>query len=343
MGQSRRLTIAVGACVLLLAALSALWIWYRVGMSSAEEMSAQAQAFLVRTRWIHEGIPPERLEAVLPRERVPGDAGPLYLGGLLRPDGRPAELPPRPDAALSALPEEQQKTLAALEHPSIAAVLRGSAMADCRMTRDSSSGEGGRAALPAEGCRRVVEIAVAASGLMEARGDAREAERLLRCAAGFGEHLTRDRRVEHLALGAEAAGRASAALARLYERGGDKDLAKRAAAAAAAWDETAARAATAALALRRAAVTPSGADFLARELPRIRLPALRAETLSALGRGWCYNLRERTLGPRAVRRSALKGALATADADEAALAARSLSELDSDAGSLLAEFSESIR
>jgi len=343
MKQSRRLTIAVGASVIVLTAMSGLWIWYRVGMNSAEELSAQGQAFLVRTRWIHEGIPPERLEAVLPPERVPGDAGPVYLGALLRPDGRPAELPPRPDAALSALPAEQEKTLAALDHPSIAAVLRGSAMADCRMAQAGTHVGSSHAALPAAVCRRVAEIAVAASEIVEARGDAREAERLLRSAAGFGEHLTRDRRVENLSLGAEVAGRASAALARLYGRQGRKDLARRAEAAAVACDEIAARAATVALALRRAAVTPSGAGFLARELPGMRLPALRAETLSALGRGWCYNMRERMLGPSAVRREALKAELATADADEAALVARSLSALDADGDSLLAEFSESIR
>jgi len=348
--RSRKiLTAAVAAATAATIAASVLWSLYRVRMSAAEELSARAEAFLISHRHLYAVPSDEALAAVLPESPAALDAGALYVGALVGEDGAPKELPPRPEAAVPGLLSEAGKLLEALEHPSIGAILRGAAMRGCDLTGGGlalSDDLRSSASLPLDGCRRAADIVLGAASVLEGRGERERAEELRRLAAGFGRHLTRDVRAAHFSAGSDVLARAAKALRKAHEAGGDAEraaLAARVERAASGWS---AHGETVILALRRLGVTAEGAERLAAEIERLKIPAMRAEGIYSLGAGWCYNLYERKRGPVSIRAEALEALSGSGEAagDEAAVLAMALGALSAaDVESLLGRVEEAVR
>ena len=342
--RSKHVITAAGIGLLLaVVAVSAAWSLRNVKMAEAEETAARAKAFLVSARDLHPAPSPGDLSAVLPPQSADGDAGPVYIAALLGPGGTPKELPPAPDTPVPGLEGDRTKVLRSLEHPSVAAVLRGSKIRRCRLVANGfpfPSEVYPDALLPPDGCRRVSRVLLEAASALEDRG---RAEDLRRSAAAFGWHLTRDPRIGHFVAGSTVLASAAAELGRSFEAAGDAAKAARASDVALAAGSWSRHGRTVSLGLRRSGVMPEGAAFLAEELQRITVPAWRAEGIHSLGSGWCYNLSERKRGAAEVRARTLKKLALSAGADEAAAIAVALEALSADAETLRRRVEEAIR
>jgi len=347
--RSKHVITAAGIGLLLaVVAVSAAWSLRSVKMAGAEETAARARAFLVSARDLHAEPSPEELSAVLPPQSADGDAGPVYIAALLDPGGTPKPLPPAPDTPVPGLEGDRARVLQSLEHPSVAAVLRGSKIRRCRLVANGfpfPSEVYPGAFLPPDGCRRVSRVLLEAASALDGRGEGRggRAEDLRRSAAAFGWHLTRDPRIGHFVAGSTVLASAAAELGRSFEAAGDAEKAARArdvARAASSWSR---HGRTVSLGLRRSGVTPEGAAFLAEELQRITVPAWRAEGIHSLGSGWCYNLIERKRGAAEVRAATLEKLALSADPGEAAAIGVALEALSADAETLRRRVEEAIR
>ena len=254
---SRYVVTAAGiGLVLAVVAVSLAWSLHSVEMAEAEETAARARAFLVSARDMHAEPSTDDLAAVLPPQSEQGDAGPVYIAALLGPGGRPKELPPAPDAPVAGLEGDRAKLLESLEHPSVAAVLRGSKIRQCRLVADGfpfPSEVYPGALLPPDGCRRVSRLLLEAASVLD---DSGRAEELRRSAAAFGWHLTRDPRVDHFVAGSTVLATAASALGKAHEAAGDGEKAARAAKVARAASSWSRHGKTMSLGLRRAGVTP---------------------------------------------------------------------------------------
>ncbi len=338
-GEDRKRAVAIGTVIATLAvvAASAWFVYESATQAPAEAMANEAMAALTRARSVYAVAADEDLAAVLPApdDTEDGDAGPFYLAALLEPDGSPKPIP-----IMTGTPAER------LAREPLKAVYRASLMRSCDLaTGPLALSDDFRSSpvLPGAECIAVYdELAGVAHGYAAA-GDDRSAMEVLRRAAAFGHHLAGDVRTDNMAVGSAVLARSAERLARIYEKMGDEDLTTRAMRVSRNAELRSRMARPVALGLRRAALTPEGARFVAEEIGRLQVPAWRAEAIYALGTGWCYNLSERRGGPVPARAEAL-GDIAGGDMPvDAAVAKIAAEALGADAKALAAAVEKAVR